>query len=685
MLPVFTHAQTVTKVTRFILENKDTIVHTLTTTTKTVSYTTSTATLDTSRRKYTPPVVTPPGNAAQTLTKIDGWNAYVHLPSTYNTSTATYPTIVFFPGSGEVGTNAAAVINNGPGAYIKAGWNGNVTVDGKTVEFIVISLQPPAAYPNEVAINARLKAIKTLYRVNPARLYLTGLSHGGWCATTFVTGDPLGGPYTYASQVAAVVEVQGVVPDDNSPYPNLFDNFAKAGGKLLGLEQRLDNRGMPTRVNRMNATVPGSAQYVLTNFGTGGHCCWGNFYGGGGVTPSTFLLGGITQNIYQWMARQSLTGTGGSIPNPPNAACNPAAPKTYIVEPTQPGEIYITNASAKGWRGGDTLKIPAGTYSVIEIDSFGGDACRDIVVINSGGLVTVTGSMRFQKDVHHVKVLGTGVPGIVYGFKCKNYAFNRVNHYTMSNIEIGPNPDGVGIYGKQDPYVNQPWTQYPAYTSTKITITNCYVHDVAGEGMYVGHTAPSGDPYNSTLIPQRQDSVTISYNRVTNCGWDGIQLSNARNGAIIKNNTVTNFGIADIDGQRAGIICGGNTSGKVLDNIVSDGTGNGIQFFGYGFNECAGNLISNVGNTKKNTLGEESIYGQPYVTAPEPNPMQAMVIHDNIIEFPKPRGSIRFNDNNNSEQVKLYNNKFCFSGTPPANWGIYLKDYTNVNNTLACN
>ena len=103
---------------------------------------------------------------------------------------------------------------------------------------------------------------------------------GGWCATTFVTGDPYGGPYTYASQVAAIVDVEGVVPDDNQPYPNLFDNFAHAGGRLAGFQQANDDRDIPTVVGRMNMTVPNSAIYTQTDFGDGGHCCWEQFYGG---------------------------------------------------------------------------------------------------------------------------------------------------------------------------------------------------------------------------------------------------------------------------------------------------------------------------------------------------------------------------------------------------------------------
>ena len=713
----------------------------------------------------------------QTLTQINGWNAYVHLPANYTTTTNNYPTIIFFPGLGEVGTNASAVIANGPGAYLTQGWNGNVLVDGNTVEFIIISLQPPAAYPAEVFINDKIQLIKSLYRVDPNRLYLTGLSHGGWCSTTFVTGDAYGGPYTYASQIAAVVEVEGVKPDDNSPYPNLFDNFALSGGKLLGFEQVLDGRDIQTRVNRMNATIANSAIYVQTNFGGGGHCCWNQFYGGQGTQPGNFFLGGVTQNLYQWLARQSRggpvnqppvanAGTGQTITLPTNSVtltgtatdadgtiastlwtklsgpagaiitnpgllsttvtglvqgnyvfqltatdnlgatgsssvsvtvnvaagapvCNTNAPASYIVSPTGPNEIYITNASARGWKGGDTLRILAGTYSVIEIDSFGGDPCRDIVIMNSGGLVNVNGPMRFKNDVHHVKITGSGFPGLTYGFKAISFAFSRVNHYTMERVEVGPNPGGVGIYGKQDPYVGQPWTQYPNYTSTKITINNCYVHDVAGEGMYIGHTYPDGDPANSNLVPQRQDSVTISNCTVTNTGWDGIQLSNARNGCLIFGNTVTNFGLTDIDGQRAGIISGGNTSSKVYSNTVTNGKGNGLEFFGYGVLECYNNTITNVGNTIRNINGEESIYGQAYFNLVETNPRQAMVIHDNQINYPKPLGAIRFNDNANSDPVNLYNNKFCFAVTPPGNWQslyIFLQaGYINTNNILSCN
>ncbi|MEP7231311.1 MAG: hypothetical protein ABI691_13715 [Ginsengibacter sp.] len=253
-------------------------------------------------------------SAQQSLINVGGWNAYVHLPWDYDANPTTeYPTIIFFPGLGEVGTTATKVILNGPGAYLAQGWDGNVKIGTDSVKFIIISLQPPSAWPWEVNVNPKIQLLKSLYRIDTKKMHLTGLSMGGWVSTTFVTGDPLGGPYTYASQVATVVEVEGVKPDDNQPYPQLFNNFATTGGRLLGFEQVNDGRDILTRTNQMSYTKSASGIFVSTNYSGGGHCCWEQFYGGKGHLPNVFILDGIKQNIYEWMARNPLI-TAGALP-----------------------------------------------------------------------------------------------------------------------------------------------------------------------------------------------------------------------------------------------------------------------------------------------------------------------------------------------------------------------------------
>ena len=281
-------------------------------------------------------------SAQQSLINVSGWNAYVHLPSSYSANPAkSYPTIVFFPGLGEVGTSASKVISNGPGAYIAQGWNGNVTVSGQTVEFIVISLQTATSYPPASLIKSKIDELKSQYRIDANNVILTGLSHGGWCSNMTAMA--------YPSLFKTVVEVEGVQPGDAYPgmasYPSRFANYANAGGKLLGFEQSQDWRDMLNRVTTMNNTVSGSGIYVQTNFGGGGHCCWNSFYGGQGVQPSKFTLNGISQNMYEWMARRVL-GTGSTPANTPPVS-NAGADK-IITLPTNSVSLTGSGTDANG-------------------------------------------------------------------------------------------------------------------------------------------------------------------------------------------------------------------------------------------------------------------------------------------------------------------------------------------------
>jgi hypothetical protein len=387
----------------------------------------------------------------QTLTKIGGWNAYVHLPANYKINTINYPTIIFFPGLGEVGTNAARLISYGPGAYIAQGWDGNVLINSTTVEFIVISIQPPSAYPSEIQINEKIQLIKSAYRVDNNKIYLTGLSHGGWCSTTFVTGDIIGGPYTYASQIAAVVEVQGVVPDDNGPYPQVFDNFAASGGRLLGFEQKNDNRGIPTRVNRMNLTVPNSGIYVQTNFGGGGHCCWSQYYGGQGATPANFILDGVNQNLYQWLARQARVnipplvnaGTDKTVFPPINSATldGKASDKdgtitSYLWKKIS-GPITGTLVNANSAQA-SVFSLVQGNYLFeLEVTDNAGGVSKDTVSVETLPTILAFGNNQIEaENIRNKKALLLYPNPAIDDFNLKiskelseNYSFNIVDQY----------------------------------------------------------------------------------------------------------------------------------------------------------------------------------------------------------------------------------------------------------------
>src|ERR1700733_1736833 len=79
--------------------------------------------------------------------------------------------------------------------------------------------------------------------------------------------------------------------------------------------------------------------------------------------------------------------------------CNAKAPVTYVLAAGS-GDFYYTTPNA-AWKGGDTIKITAGTYGgVIEFDHLHGDPCRPIVIINSGGVVAST-LIRLKTDCEY--------------------------------------------------------------------------------------------------------------------------------------------------------------------------------------------------------------------------------------------------------------------------------------------
>ena len=220
----------------------------------------------------------------QYLTKINGWNAYVHLPDDYNSTSQLYPVIIFIPGIGEIGTDPSMLLKYGPSHYMSIGVNMNqFTVGGQTVKPIFISIQPPTSYPQPAVMSTMFDSISARFRVDPNKFYGTGLSMGGFAFDNYITYSA-----TYAQRLTALVPMSAVVP--NYPFTN-FQWFAKAGGKWWAFQgDQDDSRMMPDITDTLNVYAPGSAKITVYS---GGHCCWNDFY------DPNYREGG--QNIYEWL------------------------------------------------------------------------------------------------------------------------------------------------------------------------------------------------------------------------------------------------------------------------------------------------------------------------------------------------------------------------------------------------
>ena len=369
-----------------------------------------------------------------------------------------------------------------------------------------------------------------------------------------------------------------------------------------------------------------------------------------------------------------------------NGTCNSLAPAIYTLTANADGEIYIPSAAARGWKGGDTVRISAGNYTLIEIGNFKGDPCRPIVIINYGGQV-IAENIRFGNDASYFKIVGIGTTGIEYGFKVQptagiGVAIGLAHHVEVSNIEV-INPNDLGFFFKINPNTSDPRTLYNDYRMTKFYIHHNYLHNIGGEGMYIGHSAPNGDGTTGQLVPIRMDSVEIAYNIVDGTDWDGIQLANARYGCSIHHNNVSNYGRSNLGSQQGGILMGSNTNGDIYNNTITSGTGNGIQVFGYGNINVYNNTMENCG-VDFTSSGQESFFSNDYLSTIEINPVQTISFTNNVIKFPSPKGGIKIGSyNSNSGPANISNNQFCIPGAS-GNWqSSYIS--SNAPNTTISN
>lgn len=109
-----------------------------------------------------------------TVTRKSELNYLLYLPPDYNSEpNATFPLILFLHGRGESGSDLNLVNRNGIPRLIS---------EGKNFPFIVVSPQNPATERtwDTRLLRFLLDEIIAKYRVDTTRLYLTGLSMGGW-------------------------------------------------------------------------------------------------------------------------------------------------------------------------------------------------------------------------------------------------------------------------------------------------------------------------------------------------------------------------------------------------------------------------------------------------------------------------------------------------------------------------
>ena len=324
-------------------------------------------------------------------TTITGWNARVLVRQDQDYNPDSTEVIIDFCGLGEVGSDTSKINDNGYGYWISnARWDGTVTLASGNHHPIIIVLQPSSAWPGESTTSGKIDVILGRWRIKRMAVHLSGLSMGGWMATTLVTSDA-SSPYARAFKVTSIVESGGANPNENTPYPDLFDRFATVGargtgGKLLSFQQDLDGRDALNRVNRMNATAAGSF-YIQTNFGARGHSNFNDHYNPNTTNwttsyaevTSTTPAGGISVSMAQWQLLQGDTTTNWDAPGA--LVADAGTDSAYLYD--QGGVAVPFNLS------GSAFNATSPTYSWAALS---GNPASTTITSSSSASTTVTGA-----------------------------------------------------------------------------------------------------------------------------------------------------------------------------------------------------------------------------------------------------------------------------------------------------
>lgn len=180
----------------------------------------------------------------------------LYLPADYETSKKDWPLLVFLHGLGERGPDIDKVKKHGPARLIE---------QGKEFPFIVVSPQCPAGswWPYEVPkVLALIDEIAETHRVDAKRIYLTGLSMGGFGTWATASVQP--------ERFAAIAPICGggctfLASKLNMP----IWAFHGDADNVVPLKH---SRDMVDAVNKASGTIR------LTVYPGVGHNCWTETY-----------------------------------------------------------------------------------------------------------------------------------------------------------------------------------------------------------------------------------------------------------------------------------------------------------------------------------------------------------------------------------------------------------------------
>ncbi|WP_145715803.1 hypothetical protein [Chitinophaga japonensis] len=199
-----------------------------------------------------------------------------------------YPLLICFHGKSIAGTDLSRIFRQGVARQLREGKKIAAVnpKDKHLYEFIVLTpLSLSWSWPPQ-DMEGMLDDIMRRYPVDPARIYLTGYSAGGWAVESAKTHSA-----RLTKRIAACVTMSPPITDN--PYLKRYKLVADAGihtWYFAGEQEAYFLHNVHTFIDSTDHYRKGLTR--ITEF-KGGHCCWQSFY-----NPDYRENG---MSIYEWM------------------------------------------------------------------------------------------------------------------------------------------------------------------------------------------------------------------------------------------------------------------------------------------------------------------------------------------------------------------------------------------------
>lgn len=279
---------------------------------------------------------------------------------------------------------------------------------------------------------------------------------------------------------------------------------------------------------------------------------------------------------------------------------------------TIPGNSGYVNfdGAAKGVKAGDVICVNAGSVQTIQFSNIRGAAGNPVIIKNCGGQVTMGGTSAQNGFLffssRYVHITGTGAAGVQYGFKITATAAGSQgvayaglsSDIEIDHLEIG-NTGYSGMMIKTDPSSNcaDRSALRPNFTLTNVSIHDNYIHHTGGEGIYLGDSFYSGTSIFCGLMAYCHEvrGVRIYNNRFENTARESIQVGAGVSDVEIYNNSIYNYGQANLGEQNGGVQLGLGTSARFYNNFIKNGRGPALAIQGIGNEYIYNNVFVNPG------------------------------------------------------------------------------------------